>query len=923
MFRKNVIIGKGFLKIRTNQIIKTTSFFLFFCLLFSLPQLIVSAAIPEDMDVLYIGEAYENWQDRPAWAALSLDDTFNITQTASEAELDIATISSDTYEVAFIQDYLISNESIDSLKTWIEEGNSLIILMGSKLTQNTSIFKRLGIFNDLDASKISAGIDSATFEPNKTSLITSSIYWNSVPGCTNYTVFPVTPDISNNILMQKLPQPTSLRHEKDPLIFNHSLGSGNVVIFSMWIEEEQSIDFAKSSYFNYLIYSATITQGGLLSEKLEFNEWEKSPIPQGLEILLLFGLLAIALFFVLLLIRRAKNKSKSPIKINNIKEEISEEEVKEEVKDEAKEEEKGEERKEENKWEQIGFHRQISGYFTGLIMGLLGGLPMLILSVFVYPTFINPFPNTQGNYILVKDLFIAIWTVVDFGTTFSMVTYFNKHRIERPEKAVHYIQIYVYWQLISGFMQLTAVTIVSTFIITQTGNFAYMSYFFILHSMIQFPGFLSVMTWSLFAIQRSDLHQIGTLLVYAVFTPLGQYIGVIVCRLIFMNDIMYGEMFGVIVGLTVGDWLGFLMEYKVSGWMLKKTGYSGKTFFRWDFSKEEIKEVLRYGLDLVIGQVWYPVVTALQAFLITIYITDYATQYGLYNLAFTVGTIGMLGTLLTTNLQAPIAEAFTYQEEYGKRLYLERLFLSSFHMLNLLNTAILSSLLVVGTKIIFILAPDQWSDAEFFVNAILIMNLVQPYSQMIDPLFQGTSKTRLLMVFWIIEQFMRGLMLIIMMGIFSFGLAAIPLAQVAGMIVKAILGIIFCRKEITNPKINLWQIWGAPFLTGILNFSLLVVLDIFLDDIIIILLGLLFSFSLFGLISAWLGAWDENQIKEYTLANNISKKGLKLILSVFLFSVNLGMKIPSPLAGKFKIDIWEDAQQEINELQAMKKELIM
>ncbi|MCP4762386.1 MAG: hypothetical protein GY870_11445 [archaeon] len=194
---------------------------------------------------------------------------------------------------------------------------------------------------------------------------------------------------------------------------------------------------------------------------------------------------------------------------------------------------------------------------------------------------------------------------------------------------------------------------------------------------------------------------------------------------------------------------------------------------------------------------------------------------------------------------------------------------------------------------------------------------------MIDPLFAGTSKTKLLMVFWVIESGSRFIMLIFLIQGLRLGVIAVAYAQLAGLLSKGILGVYFCRKEITQPKMHFWQVWIAPFVAGFLNFIVLFILDIFLDDMLIILFGFIFPFSVYVIISAWLGSWDENQIKEYTRAKDISKKGLKPILSMFLGSAKIGMKIPSPFSGKFKIDIWEDAQREIEELEAMRKELIM
>ena len=84
----------------------------------------------------------------------------------------------------------------------------------------------------------------------------------------------------------------------------------------------------------------------------------------------------------------------------------------------------------------------------------------------------------------------------------------------------------------------------------------------------------------------------------------------------------------------------------------------------------------------------------------------------------------------------------------------------------------------------------------------------------------------------------------------------------------------------------------------------------------------MFAFeAVFCFITGWLGAWDENEMAELKLAVDIAVKGLNFYIRLMYHSIRAGMRTPSPFVGRYRIDIWEEAQVEMDELQRMKKQL--
>jgi O-antigen/teichoic acid export membrane protein len=909
----------------------------------------ISTSIPTSVDVVYFGKMHNQWQDEPVIAALSMDSTFNITRSESTTSLLNEPLNDQS--ILIIQDMILTPLEQSFITNWVQAGGVLLIFCGPQLTTDPSLFLTLNIINQSSVADIKAGYTNAVPKVvDKTeSAIITGFDWNAMPDIRNYTIFPKTDQINNGILVEKQSREDSIRTDKDPLIFFSDLGLGRILVYSAWVEDGYSQAFRSSPFFNYLIYSSVITRAGLSDNKLSYSNWEYSPVPHTSNQWLFYMCILIAGSITFLLVRKAKHNSQKTLNLSKIKEDIEKEKqkklleennqespvppIQERSSDSNKDKSVQNETKKKTSairhpgWEKIGLHKQIAGFFVSLITAILAAGPQIVLILFIFPRFIMPFPQAAGIYNITNDLFAALWLMLDVGTSIALVTFFSAHRVERPEKAVHYIQIFIFWQMISGICQFTAVSLFSLYYFPTIERYAYLSYHIFIHSAIQFPGFLSVMLLTLRALQRSDLEQISTLLVNFVFKLGVAYICVLIFRAVFKNSIQFGEIFGAIIGLNVGAWMGNFADFGFSYFLFKRAGYDGSMMFRWDFNKEEVFEVIKFGIRIVLGNVWVPAVATLQTILLTLHVMDYSSEMAYYSLALQIGgVIGLVG-MLCDSLQAPISEAYTFKKEHGREQYLARVFTSGFKWVNTINFFLTSALLVIGWRIIIGFSGPTWSRASYYLILILIFQFLGPYSWIGDKFMLGCNMPNLAMIAWIVEQGTRALSLLIFIPLY--GMSGVMLAYIPALLTKNLLLLVFIRKKITAPKVYWWQVWATPLIAAVLNYLILESLARLIWDGGIFTSISLFFIAVLGFLNVYsffmgvLGGWDENELNEMKLAIECSPKALSILLRMIHGSVRLGMKTKSPFVGKSKIDLWDAAQLEMEELQALKKQLVI
>ena len=290
------------------------------------------------------------------------------------------------------------------------------------------------------------------------------------------------------------------------------------------------------------------------------------------------------------------------------------------------------------------------------------------------------------------------------------------------------------------------------------------------------------------------------------------------------------------------------------------------------------------------------------------------------------GVIGLVG-MFTDSLQAPIAEAWEYKVEHGKEKYMERMFVSSYKWINCLNFFLSTTLLVVGGRIIIAFAGPTWERAEFYFLPVIIFQFLGPYSWIGDKFMLGCKMPTTIMWIWIIEQVIRAIGLIIIIPIM--GMAGVLYAYIPGLLVKNILLLIITRKKDYRTKMYYWQTWIAPAIAALINWGLLegfaklMWKGDLVTSIVLFFCSVLIFIAFYGFLLGFFGAWDENEMKELELAKLIGHRGLNYYTTVIYYSAKLAYKIRSPFIGKSKIDLWEQAQEEMDELDRMKKKLVI
>ncbi|HME55020.1 MAG TPA: lipopolysaccharide biosynthesis protein [Candidatus Lokiarchaeia archaeon] len=916
-----------------------------------------AGAIPPRINVLYIGSDYPDWHDAPVLAALRLDPTFHVTVAESNDSLDTALI--DNNDVVFMQDSILNASMLLTLKNWTASGHCIVIFAGPLTTRNVSTYTTLGIVPVANASQIEAGYTNAVpaLVGNQSSSITSGFDWKAVPDIDNYTILPYSSAIKNGLLVYKESRQDSSRPVNDPLIFTLDAGTGKIVVVTAWVDQGFSLAFRECPFFNYIVYSLAITRGGLDSDKYAYGNWPYSPVPHVPESIYFLLVVMGACVFCVVMIVVARRKSRTAIDVSGLQAPVqSSSEETEPRQDEvgiegnlpetgsgesfeeggesaaARQEVPEDEFAKISGWDRIGLHKQISGFFISLMAAIIAAGPQVFMILYVYPRYIMPFPQAAGIFGIVNDMFSAVLSVLDLGTSIALVTFFAANRIEHPEKATHYIQLYIYWQLVTGMIQFSTVSILGLYVFPNIDSLAYLSWAVIIHSMIRFPGFTGVMLLTLRALQRSDLEQISNLTVNFVLNFAVNYLCVLLFRWVYLNYTQYGEVFGAVMGLNMGAWLANWTNFFFSYYLFHRAGYKGGALFRLDFTRGELVEVLKYGVRLTIGGTLVPLVALYQTFLLISFVPDYNSEYAYYTLANSLGAvIGLVG-MFTDSLQSPIAEAYEFKTAHGKEKYLERVYTTTFKYVNFLNFFLMSVLLVVGWRIIIGFAGPTWARAAFYLNIVLIFQLLGPYAWIGDRFFTACKMPNMAMLIWIMEQSLRAFFMTIFIPFF--GLIGMVYGYIPATFCKDLACIIMIRKRITRPKMYFFQNWIGPAIAAVvtyltLNLVVSMIWNISTQILAIVSSILIFFLAVFGFvmlfcfITGWLGAWDENEMKELKLAVDIAVKGLNLYIKIIYYSIRAGMRTPSPFVGRSKIDIWEGAQVEMDELQRMKKKLVL
>src|SRR6056297_843811 len=109
----------------------------------------------------------------------------------------------------------------------------------------------------------------------------------------------------------------------------------------------------------------------------------------------------------------------------------------------------------EGLWEEIGIHRSLASFWFNFVLLIIAAAPALLLNSWLLLNFILAFPEALGFRTLTIGYFALLFSVMDLATNPAAERFISQYAEINPEKALHYIQSFIWFQATTGLIQIT------------------------------------------------------------------------------------------------------------------------------------------------------------------------------------------------------------------------------------------------------------------------------------------------------------------------------------------------------------------------------------------------------------------------------------------------------------------------------------
>ncbi|MBY9001452.1 MAG: lipopolysaccharide biosynthesis protein [Candidatus Heimdallarchaeota archaeon] len=873
---------------------KKIAFVTFICLfsLITINLLPSNTQAQGSFDVLLVGEEIPEY----LLARISLDPSFIITTRDS-----IGTGSLSIFDSIMILDYAPSLAEISNLESFT---GGVSIFIYENLASNATLLTTLGLASTTTnnvVQEVALPVPVGLIEEHS---ILNNIQWNSVPSITNYTDV----QLAGTIILK-----TAVYNESETAIaLASTIDSEGYFAFNFYPNMEFNSELIDWPFFNYMIYLTLMSSVNEVA--LSYANWDYSPVPHALETILIgVAVLVTAAITTGGFIYARKYSKKNPLKDKDL------EEMSKEVKS-------------EDKWEEVGMHRQLGGFLIQLFVGLLVILPNVVMSALVFPLLVLPSPQAAGFYDYTIKFFEALWLFFDLGTSVVLVKFFSEHRVKSPKQAIKYVQIFVWYQMLSGIAQLFLISFIGSMVFPHT-FLAHMSWVIVTHAFFQWPAFFLVFMYLFQAMNRIDLQQILNLLLYAVFNITLQYLVIILFRYTLGKNPVFGDGLAGAIGYSVGFYVIQIASFLVGLLFFKRLGFSLVSIFRIDFTWVDLKEAFKFGAKWMVGKILPPLGWFMQLYLMSFYLPNYTQQQGYFSLAWNFASIVMLVALFAESFLPAISESYHAKKKALTRYYT----ISSLKWSAYFDWFLVAVLIPIGWRFISGGAGEQWIDAAPLIIWFLFFHSIGYFSWLGDWMFAGSDRPAWAAISWVIEQVIRISLLFVFIPLYGFfdatfgsPMVAIMFAYFPALIIKNIFMWWGIRRDDYFKfkwKDLLWQGFAAPLFAAVVIWGLfeglfsLIWFNEIISSVVILLVGTLGGLYVFAFVASFFGAFDDNTLEELRQAS-LMAKGLQFMAKPLFIVSKWGAKI-SPLHNRFPISVFEEASAEAKQLTEEKAKLVI
>lgn len=577
-------------------------------------------------------------------------------------------------------------------------------------------------------------------------------------------------------------------------------------------------------------------------------------------------------------------------------------------------------------WDSIGFHRVLGGVFYDYGLSLLELIIGLLLTPLMFLIFI-PYPEGDGYFRIANGLFGSLFFIFDFATAFSIERFIGEYRVKDPRKMLGFISFYVWWQMITGLVQITVIAYVACFIVVNS-NLAYLSYLFLTLMLVQFPGMTGYFKSVLRGLQAFHYDNIVDFLRSNVFDFMTRLIFILLFRWIGSTNPIIGDLMGLAIGAAIGrevdEFINMALAMHFFNKVMKPYGITARDCFNWRFIDRKIaRTCMWWGFQLsapgMLGTVW----GLLGLFVQLAYLPQLA-YWGTVS-----GVIGMVGTLITIGSKLSIGPGMSEAYMNGKIELAQYYLANAYKWYFTLMWGVLGMLIVLLPEIMnFILTlpgTENYQLVTYFIVPSIINSIFSPLDGYFNSIIVNTDHPTAKAAIEIVGQFTgftwHIFTYVYLQWQFKFGIEGIVMiytfAGFANWLAFFFIKWIFIEFYVFHVSIPKWQCIVAPLITtvtGIMpvgylwlygvyrpilipGFSALLGPDI--GGIVAVAITLLMALFVFlflvylPLLSFW-GGWDDYGLLVFRKAYHMSGPSKFLIYMLYKGSM-LGVHLSNRL----------------------------
>lgn len=821
------------------------------CLAFANPR-VVSA--DNSINVYYAGP------DGALHTALTLDKNIQLVTDSSKADV-------------FVLNGMVPPGGVISQR--LQHGAGLLLILGPNLSA-VQLSSFLGEKVSLTYQENPLSLKAASSENDP---LLTDILWTSAPQVRQ-----------RYLIVGSSFSPLVTGYENDSLVLgSQQVGQRRIYLFTAFLDANNP-QFQEWSYFNYLVYHLVENAAG--HSALTFSQYPASPVPHASDqlsiYLLLVGLLVIS-FLAFRMVRRYSLRHPEALDVV------------------IADRQKFSTREAATDWEDIGFHRPLAGFFLALFMGMIVFVPYILYQNLLLPAYILPSAQAIGIWGRVTQFFALVWNFFDMGTSIAFIKFFSQYRVHDPRRAVQFGQVFVWWQALSGAVQVAIMVALAGSFLPST-VYAIYAWSVVIHTFIQIPGFYQVMRHALTGLQRYDYAQILDIALGAFLPMITQPLLVTVMYAWGRSHPVFGAPMGGLLGMGLAAYAAELLTFLIGLWLYRRLGYNTRLYFLAHFDWSVIKEAFRFGVFEMLGSLAWGVGQSVEIIISQTYLVNSAEVWGNWVLAQNFVYAFNVTSTLYNDIMPSISEAISH----GRKLLSQYYSSMAYKWGGMISAMLGAILLAVTDRFILGASGPEFVRAAQYSTPLLIWGIIQYPSWVGDNVQLGANKPWMKGALVGMEQVMRIILAFAL--IVRLQIIALILAYFIALMTKNIVAYWLNHRLCFPQRFYFWQSVAAPCLAGAAHYLILRGLGSLIwrgdqiTSVIILIVAILPSYPLFAFFYGLFGGWDDATLAEVHRAVDLSTF-MKPLAWLFWKSTSLGARL-SPLHNHFPISNRQAALEE-------------